>query len=67
MLCNFCDILRLFCYVMLHILKYFNNLFSGRLITNLGGHGSGFKSLNQKDSYDTDGVRLYKVYVSKIP
>lgn len=41
--------------------KHFLKIFKGRLITHLGGHGSGFKSLNQKDSYDTDGVRLFKI------
>ncbi|XP_077284313.1 gelsolin isoform X2 [Arctopsyche grandis] len=41
--------------------KHFLKLFNGKMITLLGGHGSEFKYFNTKDSYDTDGTRLFKI------
>lgn len=41
--------------------KHFLRIFKGHLVTLMGGKASGFKNSNQKDSYDDDGVRLFKV------
>mmetsp|Transcript_157481 Transcript_157481/g.482641 ORF Transcript_157481/g.482641 Transcript_157481/m.482641 type:complete len:84 (+) Transcript_157481:100-351(+) len=36
-------------------------MFKGRMIIHEGGAASGFKNVNAKDSYDTDGTRLFQV------
>jgi len=40
---------------------HFLQLFKGRMIVHEGGCASGFKNLNDKDVYDTDGVSLFHV------
>ncbi|XP_073966838.1 gelsolin, cytoplasmic-like [Choristoneura fumiferana] len=45
--------------------QHFLKIFKGRLVTLLGGKGSGYRNSNQKDSYDTDGVRLFRIYGTK--
>ncbi|XP_026330603.1 gelsolin, cytoplasmic-like, partial [Hyposmocoma kahamanoa] len=42
--------------------KHFLKIFNGRLVTLTGGKASGFRNTNQKDTYDNDGVRLFKIY-----
>lgn len=42
--------------------KHFLKIFKGEFVISMGGKASGFKNSNQKDSYDTDGVRLFRVY-----
>ena len=38
---------------------HFLKIFEGRMIVHAGGKASGFKNQNEKDFYDTDGIRLY--------
>eukprot|EP00753_Platysulcus_tardus_P014808 PLAT4544.1.p1 GENE.PLAT4544.1~~PLAT4544.1.p1 ORF type:complete len:858 (-),score=452.55 PLAT4544.1:277-2784(-) len=40
---------------------HFCNLFRGHMIVHAGGKASGFKSLHDADSYDTDGVSLFHI------
>jgi len=40
---------------------HFLQLFKGKMIIHEGGCASGFKNLNDKDVYDTDGVSLFHV------
>jgi villin 1/advillin len=40
---------------------HFLALFKGKMIVHAGGIASGFKNVNDKDSYDTDGVSLYHI------
>jgi len=40
---------------------HFLQLFKGRMIIHEGGCASGFKNLNDKDVYDTDGISLFHV------
>lgn len=40
---------------------HFLKIFSGKMVVLMGGHASGFKNLNDTDSYDTDGTRLFQV------
>jgi hypothetical protein len=41
--------------------EHFLRMFKGRMIIHEGGAASGFKNVNAKDSYDTDGTRLFQV------
>ncbi|XP_063391915.1 gelsolin, cytoplasmic-like isoform X1 [Cydia fagiglandana] len=45
--------------------QHFLKIFKGRLVTLLGGKASGFRNSNQKDNYDTDGVRLFRIHGTK--
>jgi hypothetical protein len=40
---------------------HFRSIFRGRMIVHSGGHASGFKNREDKDSYDADGVGLFHV------
>jgi hypothetical protein len=40
---------------------HFLALFKGKMVVHQGGIASGFKNVNDKDSYDTDGVSLFHV------
>jgi len=40
---------------------HFLALFKGKFIIHKGGRASGFKNSTEKDSYDTDGTRLFHV------
>jgi len=40
---------------------HFLQLFKGKMIVHEGGCASGFKNVNDKDVYDTDGVSLFHV------
>lgn len=41
--------------------QHFIQLFKGKMIVHEGGRGSSFKNSTEKDSYDTDGTRLFHV------
>jgi len=41
--------------------NHFLRLFKGRMVIHSGGAASGFKNINDKDSYDTDGISLFHV------
>lgn len=41
--------------------EHFLRHFKGKMIIHAGGCASGFKNLNDKDTYDTDGVSLFHV------
>jgi len=40
---------------------HFYLIFKGKMVVHSGGHASGFKNRQDKDSYDTDGTRLFQV------
>ncbi len=40
---------------------HFYMMFKGTLVIHEGGHASGFKNREDKDSYDTDGTSLFQV------
>lgn len=40
---------------------HFRRLFKGKMIVHSGGRASGFKNLNDQDTYDTDGTSLYQI------
>ncbi|VDO96762.1 unnamed protein product [Soboliphyme baturini] len=46
----------------LHFLK----MFGDDVVILMGGHKSGFKNINDRDNYDTDGVRLFRIRDKKI-
>lgn len=41
--------------------EHFLRIFKGKMIVHEGGAASGFKNINAKDSYDTDGTSLFQV------
>jgi len=41
--------------------NHFLRLFKGKMVIHSGGAASGFKNINDKDSYDTDGISLFHV------
>lgn len=41
---------------------HFYAMFKGKMVVHAGGKASGFKNRNDKDSYDTDGTRLFQVH-----
>lgn len=40
---------------------HFLTMFKGRMIVHHGGVASGFKSMNESDTFDTDGISLFHV------
>lgn len=44
-----------------HEPPHFYAMFKGKMVVHAGGRASGFKNRNDKDSYDTDGTRLFQV------
>lgn len=40
---------------------HFYLMFKGKMVVHTGGKASGFKNIKAKDSYDTDGTRLYQI------
>ncbi|WP_411022947.1 gelsolin-like protein, partial [Salmonella sp. s51228] len=41
--------------------SHFMKIFEGQFIIHSGGKSSGFNNLNEKDFYDTDGIRFYQI------
>ncbi|XP_046387919.1 gelsolin, cytoplasmic isoform X2 [Ischnura elegans] len=41
--------------------RHFLRIFKGKMIILTGGHASGFRNINDHDSYDVDGTRLFRV------
>jgi len=41
--------------------RHFLRMFGGQLVIFAGGKASGFNNVNDRDEYDEDGVRLYRV------
>jgi hypothetical protein len=41
--------------------EHFYTIFKGKMVVHSGGKASGFKNRDDKDSYDTDGTRLFQV------
>ena len=41
--------------------RHFLRMFGGNLIIFAGGKASGFNNVNDRDEYDEDGVRLFRV------
>eukprot|EP00051_Salpingoeca_urceolata_P003255 m.56380 g.56380 ORF g.56380 m.56380 type:complete len:830 (-) comp12608_c0_seq1:214-2703(-) len=44
-----------------HEPRHFLQIFKGKFVVHAGGKGSGFKNRNEKDFYDTDGLRLFQI------
>lgn len=44
-----------------HEPRHFLKIFKGKLIIFNGGHASGFNNIQDNDTYDTEGVRLFRV------
>lgn len=44
-----------------HEPRHFLKIFKGKLITFTGGHASGFKNIQDNNTYDIDGTRLFRV------
>ncbi|RDD46509.1 Advillin [Trichoplax sp. H2] len=42
--------------------EHFLLIFKGKLVIFEGGCASGFKNVNDKDSYDTDGIMLFQIH-----
>lgn len=40
---------------------HFYLMFKGKMVVHTGGKASGFKNIKAKDSFDTDGTRLYQI------
>lgn len=41
--------------------RHFLKVFKGKLIVFSGGHASGFKNVQDNDTYDVDGTRLFRI------
>lgn len=41
--------------------RHFLKIFKGKFITFTGGHASGFKNIQDNDTYDVDGTRLFRI------
>jgi len=41
--------------------RHFLNMFNGNLVVFAGGKASGFNNVNERDEYDEDGTRLFRV------
>lgn len=41
--------------------KHFLHVFKGKLVVLMGGKASGFKNVNDKDTFDDDGTRLFRI------
>lgn len=41
--------------------RHFLKMFHGTMIVFSGGHASGFKNIQNEDTYDGNGVRLFRV------
>lgn len=44
-----------------HEPRHFLKIFKGKFITFTGGHASGFKNIQDNDTYDVDGTRLFRI------
>lgn len=44
-----------------HEPRHFLKIFKGKLIFFSGGHASGFKNIQDNDTYDVDGTRLFRI------
>lgn len=44
-----------------HEPRHFLKIFKGKMIQFTGGHASGFKNIHDHDTYDADGVRLFRI------
>lgn len=41
--------------------RHFLKVFKGKLIVFSGGHAAGFKNIQDNDTYDVDGTRLFRI------
>ncbi|KAG4075921.1 hypothetical protein HA402_003747 [Bradysia odoriphaga] len=44
-----------------HEPRHFLKIFKGKMVVFSGGHASGFKNIQDNDTYDVDGTRLFRI------
>lgn len=44
-----------------HEPRHFLKIFKGKMVVFTGGHASGFKNIQDNDTYDVDGTRLFRI------